>query len=91
MTDKPLPLKKVRASQAHHDFHIEFSTLLQKYLSHEPPHVILAIVSQIVGHVIALQDRDLMTPEQAIILVQRNIEAGNAEAVAKMMETKGSA
>lgn len=42
-----------------------------------PAQDILAIVSQFVGQLIALQDQRVMTPDQAMQIVGQNIEIGN--------------
>lgn len=45
------------------------------------PVEMLALVSQLVGNLIALQDWRSMTSDRAILIVTRNIEAGNQEAM----------
>jgi hypothetical protein len=47
-----------------------------------PAQDILAIVSQFVGQLIALQDQRVVTPDQAMQLVGQNIEIGNRAALA---------
>lgn len=42
---------------------------------------VLAIASQFIGNLIALQDRAICTPEIAMIVVAKNIEVGNQMAV----------
>lgn len=42
-----------------------------------PAQDILAIVSQFVGQLIALQDQRVMTPDMAMQIVSQNIEIGN--------------
>jgi hypothetical protein len=44
----------------------------------------LAGVSQLVGTLIALQDEETMTPEQAIAVVEVNIEHGNRSTLAEL-------
>lgn len=46
-----------------------------------PAQEILAITSQFVGQLIALQDQRVMSPEQAMQLVGQNIEIGNRAAI----------
>lgn len=43
--------------------------------------VILAVAAQLVGQLIAVQDRHTMTPERAMAIVQANIEIGNQTAI----------
>lgn len=47
-----------------------------------PAQEILAITSQFVGQLIAMQDQRIMTPDQAMQIVGQNIEIGNAAAIA---------
>lgn len=47
---------------------------------------ILALMAQVTGMVIAMQDQRTMTPDQAMDLVARNIEAGNASAVEQLFQ-----
>lgn len=54
-----------------------------------PSQDILAIVSQFVGQLIALQDQRQMTPDQAMQLVGQNIEIGNQAAILTLMDTEG--
>jgi hypothetical protein len=42
---------------------------------------LLAIAANVVGKLMALQDRREVTPEEAMAIVLMNIEAGNKEAV----------
>ncbi len=52
---------------------------------------LLAIASNIVGKVVAMQDQRAVTPAQAMAIVASNIDIGNAEAVAELLKSKGSA
>lgn len=51
----------------------------------------LAIASQFVGNLIALQDQRRVTPAMAMELVSKNIEIGNQAAIEGVMMTKGEA
>jgi methanogenic corrinoid protein MtbC1 len=50
---------------------------------------ILAIAAYTVGQLIALQDQRKMTPAQAMDIVAKNIEAGNAWAMQEVLSAKG--
>lgn len=53
---------------------------------------LLAVTSQFVGMLIALQDQRRYSPQAAMEVVIRNIEIGNHTAISvNFMETKGSA
>lgn len=48
---------------------------------------VLAMVSYLVGQLLALQDQRHYTVEIAMQLVMRNIEAGNVDAIANLFAT----
>jgi hypothetical protein len=53
---------------------------------------ILAVLSHLVGQVIALQDQRTMTSQMAMAIVTNNIEHGNREVVDRLLtETGGHA
>jgi hypothetical protein len=56
-----------------------------------PVQRILAIVSQFVGQLIALQDQRKVTPDMAMQIVSENIEIGNAAALLTLNNPEGSA
>ncbi|MEB3421895.1 hypothetical protein ACFSDD_09150 [Salipiger marinus] len=49
----------------------------------------LALCAHITGAAIAMQDQRIMTPEKAMEIVSRNIEAGNAAAVSVVASADG--
>lgn len=51
----------------------------------------LAITSQLVGNLVALQDQTKVTPEEAMEMVVLNIETGNAMAIASFQKSEGTA
>jgi hypothetical protein len=55
-----------------------------------PAQRILAITSQFVGQLIALQDKTKITPEMALQIVQENIEIGNQAALLSLVEPEGN-
>lgn len=50
---------------------------------------ILAITSQFVGQLVALQDQRKMTPDMAMQIVQENIEIGNHAALLALSQPEG--
>lgn len=78
------------ARDEHKVLYKELSALLAKHPSITAEEA-LAVASNLVGKVLALQDQRTMTKQRAFTIVLRNIEAGNEEVVSEMenMETKG--
>jgi len=71
------------------DKHQEFSKALKACMKANVGDLsameVLAIVSQLVGNLIALQDQTKVTPEMAMKLVSQNIQEGNLQAVQQLM------
>ncbi len=69
----------------------ELLTVIRRY--DLKPVEILAVLSNMVGKAIAFQDKETMTPDKAMQIVSRNIEAGNNQAISYFTfgETKGRA
>lgn len=81
----------IKASDLHEALKLDVGQILSKY-SDMPSEEILAIVSIIVGMVLALQDQRTMTRERALQIVMRNIEVGNARMIEQSLgNTKGEA
>jgi len=69
-----------------------FKEILDIYAKHAkdlPAIEVLAIMSNLLGKLIALQDQTLYTPEQVMRIVAKNIETGNAEALADLLGRPG--
>ena len=75
---------------AHHAFLLDLKAVIGKHQQLSAMEM-LAVTAQLVGTLIALQDQQKMTPEMAMDLVAKNIEAGNQEAIANVFKTAGRA
>lgn len=75
----------------HQTFKRDLDKLLKKHATRLSAQDLLAVASQVVGMLIALQDQRTMTNEMAMEVVIKNIEAGNQEIVSNIMNSKGSA
>lgn len=84
-----MSLKK--AKQAHEDFYQDLAALLKKHAGHLSALEMLAVASNAVGKIVALQDQRTTTPEQALEIVARNIEHGNQQTIAELMNSTGTA
>ena len=62
----------------------EISALLERHSAKLSALEVLAIASNMVGKLVALQDQRIMTPNQALEVVMQNIEMGNREAIAEL-------
>jgi hypothetical protein len=55
-----------------------------------PAQELLAIVSHVLGQLIAMQDQRKMSPSQAMMIVSANIEQGNREALRAVSSAGGT-
>lgn len=65
--------------------------LVRKHAETLSPLELLAIAGNMVGKLLAFQDQRKTTPDQAMRTVAKNIEIGNAQAIAKLQNTRGIA
>jgi hypothetical protein len=72
-------------------FRTEALALLKKHGGALPADHMLAMAAHMVGQIVALQDQRTMSRERALEIVTHNIEVVNAEVVASLDNTRGSA
>ena len=80
----------ITASAEHEATYQELAALLQRH-SHLTALEILAIASNMVGKIIAMQDQRTVSTEMAMEIVNRNIELGNAQIISRIHQTQGHA
>jgi hypothetical protein len=82
-----------QTTEKHEAFKNDLVAMLRKHAGDLSAPEMLALISYLVGQVIALQDGNTMTREQALELVSKNIEQGNKDAAEEhlMRAPKGSA
>lgn len=80
-------MKRVALNIVHVAVMDGFKGVLQTYADDLSPIEMLALASQLVGNIIALQDQTKITPEMAMVLVGKNIEQGNATAITSILGT----
>ncbi len=52
---------------------------------------VLAIAANMLGKLIALQDQRVISPSDAMKIVEKNIETGNQQVIAELLQSKGKA
>ena len=82
MTD--MPTKIMQPSPVHEAFRTDLLDLLRKHAGDLSADAVLALSAYAVGQIIAAQDKEKMTPDQAMDLVSKNIQMGNAHALEAM-------
>lgn len=65
--------------------------LVSKHAELLLPIELLAVASNMLGKLVAMQDQRVTTPEHAMQVVAANIQAGNQQALAELLQSKGSA
>lgn len=85
-------MRSVQPSEAHLALRKAFETCIADHGKTLDAIEILAILSHMVGQVIAIQDQRKYGSEEVVELVWQNIETGNAEVVDRLArETGGTA
>lgn len=84
-------MKTNRTNQDHREFNDAMKQVLARFKDILTGEEMLAVASHLVGVLIAVQDQKKYTLAQIMELVSRNIETGNAEAIAGLTNTKGNA
>lgn len=79
------------AKPEHEVFYQELAALMGRHGDKVTAEEMLAIGANIVGKLLALQDQRTMTRERGLEIVIRNIEAGNAQIIDQLRQSKGSA
>jgi len=69
----------------------QLCAFLRQHSGNLTPQQLLAMVANVLGKVLALQDQSTMTLNDAMEIINKNIIAGNKQALAAMMHIVGSA
>lgn len=83
-------MKNMEPQTAHLAFRNDMIKVMRKH-QHLPAIELLAIASNFVGQMIALQDQTQFTVTQVMQVVNLNIMQGNTDAMNELMNTKGEA
>jgi len=70
-------------------FHHDLNELLRKHAGHLRAEELLAVSAQVVGQIIAFQDRRVFSQNQVMQIVQRNLVLGNQAACETVASSMG--
>lgn len=84
------PMKSVTPTAQHIAFRKALEEAIAKHGTTIDATDLLAILSHMVGQVIAMQDQRIYTPEVVMALVSSNIAQGNKEAFDSLMKSEGT-
>lgn len=76
-----MPPRIISTEKRHEDVMEDFKAVLTKHKDKLSASEMLAISSQLVGQILALQDQRTMTAEAGLLTIQANIEQGNRDAI----------
>lgn len=79
----------MKSTATHEEFYQDLAALLKKHGAHLSSREMLAIASNAVGKIVALQDQRDTTPAQAMQIVATNIEMGNQHAIDELLNAPG--
>lgn len=83
------PMKRHAPSPQHLAFRKALEAAVAEHADNMDAMDILAVLSHMVGQVIALQDQRKVTPAMALALVDANIAAGNKEVADNLLRAPG--
>lgn len=86
-----IPTKLFGTDARHATFKRDLDKLFKKHMSRLPASHMLAVASQVVGMIVAMQDQRVFTSEMVMAVVAENIEVGNKAMVENLMKSKGNA
>lgn len=82
----------IRAAKPEHEvLYQELAKLVGRYAEKMTSEEVLAVGANMLGKLLAFQDQRTMTRERGLEVIIKNIETGNAQAVAELMKSQGRA
>lgn len=84
-------MSKHPTNQKHEALFQELTAVLRRYADQMTAAEILAVTSNMVGKVLAMQDQRTMTAQAGMQIIAKNIELGNQQAIAEVTQSKGTA
>lgn len=79
------------AKPEHEVTYQELIALVNKHAGHLSALEMLAVASNMLGKLVAMQDQRTTTPAQAMEVVAQNIEHGNKQVLDQLLQSKGFA
>lgn len=83
--------RSVTMGEDHKRFEAGVKAAMKEHVGGLNGEEMLAIMSQVLGQLIAMQDQRTMTPGRAMAIVSVNIEEGNRAALADLAKPEGRA
>lgn len=82
---------KLKITEADKKLHADICDFIKAHLIPDTSERALAIASQIVGQILALQDQRTMTSDKGLDLILVNIELGNQQVIKDLRSAGGRA
>lgn len=79
------------AKPEHEVMYQDLAALLSKHKGKVSSLEMLAIAANMTGKIVAMQDQRTVTPQDAVDVVSKNMELGNAQVIAELSKTQGRA
>lgn len=79
-------MKRKDTTPEHEVAFADILALLSKHAENISSLEMLALASNVVGKLLAMQDQRTMTPQAGLELIMRNIEVGNQQAIAELIK-----
>lgn len=82
---------RVQSKTEHEELYQALCAAMRPFEKTMPAIELLGVASNFVGKLMAVQDQTRFTPQRVYEVVALNIELGNQQAVAALLDTKGNA
>ena len=82
-------MSRTESNILHNALKQDAEQLIEKHMSVLPSDQVLAVLSQLVGMTLALQDQNTMTPDRGLLIIGKNIEIGNQMVVDDLVNNTG--
>jgi hypothetical protein len=83
--------KRLRATLEHEMVYTDLIKLIAKHSEKVDKEEIMAIVANMLGKIMAMQDQRKISAQAALEIILSNIEEGNASVIAMLAQTQGNA
>lgn len=85
-----IPMKTMKAEDHHNSLLDAMKAVLQDHSDMDAEEM-LAVLSQLLGQLVAMQDQEKMTVERAQRIIEHNLVQGNQAAIEYLMQSEGQA
>jgi hypothetical protein len=80
----------LKARPEHEVAYQDLYELVRKHADKLSAIELLAVAANMLGKLVAMQDQCIISPQEAMEVVVRNLESGNQQAIAQLLQSNGA-